>query len=146
MTEISVSILGVDNKIEALKKLNQTDVDYIHVDVMDGKFVPFKTPPFNEIGKVLSNTQKKLDVHLMVENPTKYVNDYAMLNTEYITIHSEIKDVDKHINSIKEYGLKSGLALNPKTSIETIIPYLKDINLVLIMSVEPVLPGQTFKE
>lgn len=146
MIKISVSILGAENKIEALKKLNKTDADYMHLDLMDGKFVPFKTPPFNEINKIIANTNKKLDIHLMTSNPSKYIKDYGMLNTEYITIHVEINEVKKYLNEIKEYGLKCGLAISPNTEVKEIIPYLDDIDLVLLMSVEPGLPGQTFNE
>ena len=144
MVKISVSFLGTDNKIEVIKKINQTDADYIHVDIADGKFVTSKTDPFNEMNKLLSNANKKLDVHLMVQNPSKYIEEYALLNTDCITIHSEIKDIKKHLTNIKNYGLKCGLAINPETPVEKIMPYINDINRVLIMSIEPGYSGQTF--
>ena len=116
----------------------------MHLDIMDGKFVPFKTPAFNEINRVISNTNKKLDVHLMVENPSKYIKDYGMLDTEFITIHVEIKDVSKYLNEIKDYGLKCGLAISPRTSVDEIKPYVKDIDLAYVIDVEQGLAGKTF--
>lgn len=144
MVKISVSVLGADDKIKALKQLNQTDADYLHLDLMDGKFVPFKTPNFNEVNKILLNSHKKLEIHLMVEDPHKYIEDYALLDTEYITIHSEIKHPARYLKQIKDYGIKAGLAVNPQTPISIIEPYLEELDLVVIMSVEPGLPGQTF--
>ena len=89
--------LSSKNIIEDLRKLNVTDADYIHVDVMDGKFVKGKTLSFKELREIHRYTSKTLDVHLMVKKPLKYIDDYATLNTEYITIHVENKYVDKSL-------------------------------------------------
>ena len=90
---ISTSFLSSKNIPKDLVKLNDTDTDYIHVDVMDGKFVKNKTMPFSEMKNIYKYTSKRLDVHLMVKNPKKYIIDYATLNTEYITFHIETEDV-----------------------------------------------------
>ena len=109
---VSTSFLSSNNIPRDLKKLNETDTDYIHVDVMDGKFVPNKTMPFSEMKNIYKYTSKRLDVHLMVNDPTKYINDYATLNTEYITIHEEIDvDIIEMLKLIKSYGIKCGLAI-----------------------------------
>lgn len=146
--KVSVSFLSDKiNPAEIIKKANNTDCDYLHVDIMDGKFVENKSFTFGEVKKLVSNSTKKLDVHLMVENPAKYIEDYALLNTEYLTIHYELnKDIDKLINLIKSYGLKAGISIKPSTNITEILPYLNKLDLVLIMSVEPGKSGQTFIE
>ena len=145
---VSASILSGSIKPEVLvKKFNNTDIDYIHVDVMDGKFVKNKTYTLSEIKKYGDLTSKKLDVHLMVKNPIKYIEALALLNTEYITFHIEaIEEALPLIDTIKEYGIKVGLSINPKTRISKIFPYLKTIDMVLIMGVKPGKSGQAFIE
>lgn len=148
MVKISVSILSSkDSMIETVKKIDKTDAEYIHIDIMDGKFVNNKSFIFSEIKKISKYTSKKLDVHLMVENPLKYIKDYALLNTEYITIHYEIGNkLDMSLNQIREVGLKCGISINPATNIESIYSYLDKVDLVLIMSVNPGKAGQEFIE
>ena len=143
--KVSVSFLSSNNPPRDLKLLNETDCDYIHVDVMDGKFVKNKTMPFSEMKKISKYTDKRLDVHLMCANPLKYINDYASLNTEYITIHVEInEDINKLIKLIKSYSIKAGLSIKPNTNVRDIIPYLPYIDSILVMSVEPGEGGQEF--
>ena len=143
--KVSASFLSCKNPAVDLKKLNDTDVDFIHVDVMDGKFVKKKTMPFREMRNIYKYTDKRLDVHLMVKNPDKYIPLYSELNTEYITIHVEIgQDIDKMIKLIKKYGIKAGLAISPNTPVSDLVPYLPIIDLILVMSVEPGLGGQEF--
>ncbi len=144
--KVSVSILSNSIKaIDIVKELNKSNADYIHLDIMDGKFVPNKTWTYGEIKKIISYSNKKLDVHFMVLNPEKYLEDYALLNTEYFTFHYEcIKDIEKMINLVKSYGLKVGISIKPNTNVKVLFPYLKDIDLVLIMSVEPGKSGQEF--
>ena len=102
--KVSVSFLSSDNIPRDLKLLNDTDCDFIHVDIMDGIFVKNKTMPWSEMKNIYKFTDKRLDVHLMVSDPTKYINNYSSLNTEYITIHSEIPgDVNSYIKLIKSY-------------------------------------------
>lgn len=143
--KVSASFLSCKNPAIDLKKLNDTDVDFIHVDVMDGRFVKKKTMPFREMRNIYKYTDKRLDVHLMVKNPDKYIPLYAELNTEYITIHVEIgQDIDKMIKLIKKYGIKAGLAISPNTPVSDLVPYLPIIDLILVMGVEPGLGGQEF--
>ena len=143
--KVSASFLSSDNIPRDLAKLNETDVDYIHVDVMDGKFVPNKTMPFREMKNIYKYTDKRLDVHLMVTNPEEYIPMYAELNTEYITFHVEVDtDINKCIELIKSYSIKAGLAIKPNTKIADLIPYLPNLDMVLVMSVEPGMGGQSF--
>ena len=143
--KVSASFLSSKNIPHDLIKLNDTDVDYIHVDIMDGKFVKNKTMPFREMRHIYEYTSKRLDVHLMVENPSKYIPLYAELNSEYITIHVEIEeDIVKDLELIKSYSIKSGLAINPDTKVSELIPYLPYIDTIIVMSVVPGEGGQEF--
>lgn len=146
MMKISTSFLSSEGSItDTIKKIEKTDTDYIHVDIMDGKFVSEKTFSFSEIKKISTYTTKPLDVHLMVANPSKYINDYAMLDTEYLTFHYEaVKDVRKVIEAVKMTGIRCGLSINPETGVKDIYPFLSDLDLVLVMSVEPGKGGQKF--
>ena len=145
MLKISTSILASNNRIESIKKLNNTSSDYIHIDTMDGKFVPNTQMPINEIIELEKVSTKPLDVHLMVENPEEYIKYLNNKNIEYITIHIEInKDINKLINIIKSLNYKVGISIKPNTNIDILIPYLDKIDLVLIMSVEPGFGGQQF--
>ena len=146
--KVSVSILSSTIKPQDIvKELDKTEADYIHVDIMDGKFVENKTWTFGEIKKITSYSNLPLDVHLMVKDPKKYIMDYAMLNTEYITFHYEaVKDIDEMIEYIKNYGLKVGMAINPETSEKVLFPYLSKIDEVIVMGVHPGKSGQSFIE
>lgn len=146
--KVSVSILSNSIKpVDIVKKLDNTKADYIHIDIMDGKFVENKTWTVSEIKKITSCSKLPLDVHLMVENPSKYIEDFALLNTSYIAFNYEaVKDIDKIINEIKKYGLKVGIAIKPETSEELLFPYLSKIDEVLVMSVHPGKSGQSFIE
>lgn len=147
MKKIAVSYLGVKNIGSTLMELDKTDVDLIHVDVMDGKYVQNKTMSFNELKKIGYYTKKRLDVHLMVMKPLNYIDDYASLNVASISVHLDIRNnVAEVLERIKEYGIKAGIALNPGDDIDKIIPYLDKIDQILVMSVNPGLPGQTFIE
>ena len=144
--KISVSILSSSiNAADIVKKLDNSLADYIHVDIMDGKFVENKTWTFSEIKKITSYSKLPLDVHLMVENPKKYIEDYAMLNTDTITFHYEaVKDIDEMIEYVKNYGLKVGLAINPETDASVLFPYINKIDEIIVMSVHPGKSGQSF--
>ena len=117
--KVSVSFLSSKNKEEDLIKLGATDTDYIHVDVMDGKFVKNKNLPFKLLDRLSYTLLKRLDVHLMVNKPNKFIEEYATLNSEYITIHVELPKevIDSSIELIKSYGIKCGLAIKPNTDI-----------------------------
>ena len=143
--QISCSILSSDNREASVQKLNNTNVDYLHIDVMDGKFVKNTQFPISEIKKMLSLTTKKADIHLMVENPLVYIKELRDQNISYITIHREL-DTDLYpiIDEIKKLNYQVGLSIKPDTSVASLIPYLKDIDLILVMSVEPGYGKQIF--
>ncbi len=144
--KISTSILSIKENVENnIKKLGETSTDYIHLDVMDGIFVENKTD-FIQIKEAIIETNKPLDVHLMVSDVEKYIDDYLIFDPEYITFHLEVdNDINYLINKIRPYA-KVGISIKPNTSVEELEPYLKDIDLVLIMSVEPGRGGQKFIE
>ena len=145
MKKISASFLSSKNIPMDLTKLNDTDVDFIHVDIMDGKFVKNKTMPFSEMKNIYKYTSKRLEVHLMVENPSKYIPLYAELNTECIMFHIESsEDIIKNLELIKSFSIKCGLALNPDTKVKELIPYLPYLDQILVMSVYPGEGGQEF--
>lgn len=141
--KVSVSFLGCKNIQKTIIELDKTDVDFIHVDVMDGKYVKKKTMSFSDLSSINHYTQKRLDVHFMVRKPLKYIDDYALLNVFCMSFHLDIKDnLDKVIERTKMYGIKVGLVLNPDDEVEKIYPYLDKIDMVLVMTVIPGLPGQ----
>jgi len=128
-----------------IENIEKTDAEYIHVDVMDGEFVENKTYLYSELENVIKNTNKPLDVHLMVKNPIKYIMDYKNLKPVYITIHSEIdNNLNDLIDLIKSFNIKVGISIKPKTSIESIENILEKVDNILIMSVEPGKGGQKF--
>lgn len=146
--KVSVSVLSNEIKPQDIvKKLDLSKPDYIHIDIMDGKFVSDKTWTTSEVKKFTSYSTLPLEVHLMVNNPSKYIEDYALMNTSIIIFHYEaVKDINEMINKVKLYGLKVGIAINPETNINVLIPYLNMIDEVLIMSVHPGKSGQSFIE
>ena len=144
MKEVSGSFLSNNDKLYEINRLNNSNVDYIHFDVMDGKFVSNKNITVSELPKLIDNVKKKIDIHFMVSNPDKYIEKICYYNIEYITIHYEIKNLEDYIDKIKNYGFKVGIAIKPETDIEKIYYLLDNINLVLIMSVEPGKSGQKF--
>lgn len=146
--KISASILDCTDKINSVLELNRTNINYIHIDVMDGNFVP--NTSFEDMGVIRGInlvTKYKMDVHLMVDNPIDYINNLSNMNIEFITIHQEInKDIEYLITKIKELGYKVGISIKPNTNINQLKPYLNDIDMVLLMSVEPGMGGQSFIE
>lgn len=136
--KVSVSILGIKDDINKIKIIDDSSCDFIHLDVMDGKFV-------SNSSSMLFALKKNKDIHLMVNDIKKYVDIYKELDPEYITFHIEAaEDPIDIINYIKSKNCKVGLSIKPNTSINSIIPYLSEIDLVLIMSVEPGYGGQEF--
>jgi ribulose-phosphate 3-epimerase len=116
----------------------------LHLDIMDGHFVPNLSFGI-EIAKVYKRVSHvPLDIHLMTTHPLIWIEQFKTLNPQFITIHVEAKDVEKSIQVIQSYGIGVGLALKPSTPIEVIMPYIHDIDLILIMTVEPGFGGQTF--
>lgn len=144
--EISVSILSARNKLDAIKLLNDSNCDYIHIDVMDGKFVSNKIFMMNDISNFNKMSTKKLDVHLMVSDPNSYIDYLGKLDmVEFITIHYEIdRDISFILNKIKGYGKKCGLAINPETDVDVLSSYAYILDMVLVMSVCPGMGGQKF--
>lgn len=144
--ELSVSILNAKDKKQMIRLLNKTDISYIHFDVMDGNFVSQKSLPLEEILELSKISEKKIDIHLMVEDPMHYIESIKHIqNIEYITIHLEIeKDIKDILLKIRSYGYKAGISIKPNTEINKLLPYLEDIDLILLMTVEPGLGGQTF--
>lgn len=143
---ISTSILSIkENLKDNVLKLNNTDTTYIHLDIMDGLFVPNKTWEYNELKDILNDNTKPLDVHLMVSDVIKYIDEYCNLNPEYITFHLEaVNNVKEVIDYIHSKNIKVGISIKPNTDIQDLIPYLSDIDMVLLMSVEPGMGGQSF--
>ena len=142
--EVSVSFLGDYNYKELIKKINKTSCDYIHFDVMDGRFVKTKNLDVDELKELLSISNKKNDIHLMVQNPMEYVDHLKNFNIEYITVHYEASDVVKSIKEIKRLGYKVGVAINPDTSYSVLEDLLDSIDLILVMGVVPGKSGQSF--
>ena len=145
--QISPSILSADFSQlgNEIKKLEDAGADLIHVDVMDGHFVPNLTigPPV--IKALKKNCSIKFDVHLMISPVHKYIDTYANAGADIITIHPEAtENLSASIKKIKELGKKAGVSLNPETKVSTIIDNLDEIDLVLIMSVNPGFGGQKF--
>lgn len=142
--EVSVSFLGDYNYKELIKKINKTSCDYIHFDVMDGRFVKTKNLDVYELKELLGISNKKNDIHLMVQNPMEYVDHLKNFNIEYITVHYEASDVVKSIKEIKRLGYKVGVAINPDTSYSVLEDLLDSIDLILVMGVVPGKSGQSF--
>ena len=144
--EISVSYLSSKySKEQTIRLIEETTAHYIHVDLMDGGFVPSKNFTMPEVLDLLKDHQKPIDVHLMVFDPIIYIDELAKLQPEYITFHVEAtKDVVKTIEMIRGYGIQVGLSIKPNTDLYELMPYLALIDLVLIMSVEPGRGGQEF--
>lgn len=147
--KVSVSFLRSEYELdETIKKIEETDTDYIHVDMMDGNFVEASNYTPQDLKKIFKDCTKPLDVHMMVSSPNKYVKDFAkMKNVEYLTLHVEAhrRPIDV-INMIRHTDMKVGLAINPETKVSRIIPLLNHVDQVLIMSVKPGKGGQKFME
>ena len=147
MLKLAPSILSADfgHLAEDVKKIEEGGADYIHVDVMDGHFVPnisFGAP----VMKCLNGkTGLPYDVHLMIENPDRYIDDFVTPQTEYITVHQEAcVHLHRTIQNIKSKGVKAGVSINPATPVSILECILPDVDLVLIMSVIPGFGGQKF--
>lgn len=147
MNILSPSILSADfTKLgEEIETIDNAGAEYIHVDVMDGMFVPSISYGMPVINSIRKSTGKVFDVHLMISEPIRYIADFAASGADMITVHVEAcSDVVATIEKIREYKLKVGITLNPDTPVSAIKPYLNRVDMVLIMSVNPGFGGQKF--
>ena len=149
MIYVSPSILSADfaNLERDIKRIEDGGADWVHVDVMDGHFVPNITIGVPVVASIRKVTKLPLDVHLMIENPEKYVEPFVKAGADILTFHYECgTDIKKTIDLIKSFGIKVGLSIKPKTTPDVDFPYLKDLDLLLVMTVEPGFGGQKFMQ
>ena len=147
MIQVSPSILSADfaNLERDLKRLEVAGADLAHVDVMDGHFVPNLTIGAPVVKALKKASDIPLDVHLMISDPARYIEDFAKAGSEIITIHLECdSDIRATLEKIRSFGIKAGLSIKPKTPVDAICEYIDVCDLILIMSVEPGFGGQKF--
>lgn len=144
--KIATSILNINfNNLEKeIKKISNSD--YLHLDVMDGHFVPNISFGYTVLRNLRNITDIPLDTHLMIENPYDYIDDFVKIGSKYITVHVEANKPMETIELIKSKGIKAGISLKPKTKLEEIYPFLEKVDLILVMTVEPGFGGQSFME
>lgn len=149
MYYLAPSILGADfkNLERDIQAVDRAGAELIHIDVMDGVFVPSISFGMPVIKSIRSCTKRIFDVHLMITEPVRYIDDFVKSGADRITIHVEAcKDVKGTLDAIKKAGVEAGISLSPNTPPEVIFPYLEDVKQVLVMSVEPGFGGQSYLE
>lgn len=147
MAKLAPSILSADFSClgEETERIRRGGADLIHVDVMDGHFVPNISFGAAVMKSLLGKTDIPFDVHLMIEDPDKYIDDFVTENTEYITVHAEAcTHINRTLQHIKSKGVKAGVALNPGTPLSVLDYVLEDADMILVMSVNPGFGGQKF--
>jgi ribulose-phosphate 3-epimerase len=147
MVKIAPSILSADflKLGEEIKALDEVGADLIHIDIMDGHFVPNITIGPTVVESIRKITKLPLDVHLMIDDPDRYINDFVKAGSDIITVHVEASvHLHRTVQYIKEKGIKAGVSLNPATSLCSLDHILSDIDMVLLMSVNPGFGGQDF--
>ncbi len=143
--KLAPSILSADfsNLGEAVRLVEEGGADYIHIDVMDGHFVPNITIGPSVVESLRKTTDLTFDVHLMIENPDDFIGDFYKAGADIITVHQEASiHLHRTIQKIKSYGLKAGVSLNPATPVDTLKEIIRDVDMVLLMSVNPGFGGQ----
>lgn len=149
MIKLAPSILSADfaRLLEDVKKVENAGCEYLHIDVMDGHFVPNITLGPQIVKSLRKDVNMIFDAHLMIENPDNYIKDFVDAGCDIIVVHQEAcKHLHRTIQNIKSHGIKAGVSLNPATSIECIKHIIEDIDMVLIMTVNPGFGGQSFIE
>ena len=144
---LSPSILAADFKVlgQEMKKTEENGAAYIHFDVMDGMFVPSISFGMPVLASIHDATEQFMDAHLMVQEPIRYVEAFQNAGADYVTLHLEAcEDVKTTLDKIHACGMKAGLAVNPETDVKELVPYLEDVEMILIMSVHPGFGGQKF--
>ena len=144
---LSPSILAADFKVlgQEMKKTEENGAAYIHFDVMDGMFVTSISFGMPVLASIHDATEQFMDAHLMVQEPIRYVEAFQKAGADYVTVHLEAcEDVKTTLDKIHACGMKAGLAVNPETDVKELVPYLEDVEMILIMSVHPGFGGQKF--
>ena len=144
---LSPSILAADFKVlgQEMKKTEENGAAYIHFDVMDGMFVPSISFGMPVLASINDATEQFMDAHLRVQEPIRYVEAFQKAGADYVTVHLEAcEDVKTTLDKIHACGMKAGLAVNPETDVKELVPYLEDVEMILIMSVHPGFGGQKF--
>ncbi len=147
MAKLAPSLLSADFSAlsRSVELIEQAGADLLHVDVMDGHFVPNISFGAGVMKSLLGKTNLNFDVHLMIENPDNYINDFVTEKTEFITVHFEAcRHLNRTLQYIRSFGVKAGVAVNPSTSLKVLDYIYEDIDLLLIMSVNPGFGGQKF--